>query len=186
MRTITLALAAAVAVTAAGCTKKQDPAPTAPPAATPAAPAPAAPAAKSDKGAPGAGDGSGKSIANAMALRPGASASFRAACSGAPIYVGPFTFTKSPEKLQLRAEVKGTSAQQICRGTAHFVDSAGGRPAVAGLPCVHDGKTETATIEHEYSPANGGSDVTPVYWELKNDEKKPEGCDTIDVKLTLL
>lgn len=185
MRTITLALAAAVAVTAAGCTKKEEPVPTSP-GSTPAAPAPAAPAAKSDKGAPGAGDRSGKSIANAMALRPGAPTTLRAACSGAPVYVGPFTFTKSPTKLELRAEVKGTSAAQICRGAAHFVDSAGGRPQVAGLPCVHDGKTETATIEHEYSPANGGSDVTPVYWELKNDEKKPEGCDTIDVKLTLL
>lgn len=183
MRIITLT-AVAVALTAAGCTKKQEPVP--PPAATPASPAPAAPAAKSDKGAPGAGDRSGKSIANAMALRPGAPTTLRAACSGAPVYVGPFTFTKSPTKLELRAEVKGTSAAQICRGAAHFVDSAGGRPQTAGLPCVQDGKTVTATIEHEYSPHNGGSDVTPLYWELKNDEKKPEGCDTIDVKLTLL
>ncbi|MBK6465394.1 MAG: hypothetical protein IPF92_30975 [Myxococcales bacterium] len=183
MRILTLALAAAVAMTAAGCTKKQDPPP--PPAATPAAPAPAAPAAKSDKGAPGAGDRSGKSIANAMALRPGAPTTLRAACSGAPVYVGPFTFAKSPTKLELRAEVKGTSAAQICRGTAHFVDSAGKRPQTAALPCVQDGKPVTVTIEHEYSPHNGGSDVTPLYWELKNDEKKPEGCDTIDVKLTL-
>lgn len=185
MRTMTLALAAAVAVTAAACTKK-DPPPAPTPAPPPAAPASAAPAAKSDKGAPGAGDRSGKSIANAMALRPGAPLSFRASCSGAPLYVGPFTFTKSPEKLQIRAEVTGTSKEQICWGVAHFVDGAGARPSVAGLPCVENGQPHSTTLEYEYSPHNGGSDVTPIYWELKSDEKKPEGCHTVDVKLSLM
>ncbi len=181
-----LLLAAITAAMSIGCKNKEPPAPA--PAPLPAAPAPAsaAPAAKSDKGAPGAGDRSGKSIANAMALRPGVPLSFRAPCSGAPLYVGPFTFTKSPEKLQVRAEVTGTSTEQICWGTAHFVDNVGARPVVAGLPCVEGGKPHTVTLEHEYSPHNGGSDVTPVYWELKNDEKKPEGCHTVDVKLTLL
>lgn len=159
-----------------GCNKKEPPAP--PPVAS-AAPAPAA------SGAPGAGDRSGKSIANAMPVVRGTPTKFRLPCSGAGVFVGPFAFTKSPEILSLRAEIKGTTGEQVCRGEAHFVDGAGGKPAVAGLPCVEGGNPAAVTLTHEHSPHNGGNDANPVFWHLRGGDPLPDGCGTLDVTLTL-
>lgn len=152
-----------------------------PPPSRGAAPS-AAPAASA--GAPGAGDRSGSSIANAKALLPRAPVTFTVPCDGSPVYVGPFTLARDPERVVVRAEAKGTSKAQVCVTDAHWVDAKGGNPSIAGIPCVEDGRTEKATLSYEYSPGNGGASVNPVYWRIKLDGPKTAGCDTVQVTLS--
>jgi hypothetical protein len=153
------------------------------PPPTPKSAPSAAPAASG--GAPGAGDRSGSSIANAKALVKGTPTTFTVPCDGSAVYVGPFTLTRDPEKLAVRAEAKGTSKAQVCMPDGHWVDAKGGNPSIASVPCVEDGKPAQTTLQYEYSPGNGGSNVTPVYWRIKHESAKPAGCDTITVTLTL-
>lgn len=135
-------------------------------------------------GAPGAGDRSGSSIANAKPLLKGTPTTFTIPCNGTPVYVGPFTLSRDPEKLVIRAEAKGTSANQVCTSDGHFVDAKDANPTVSSIPCVEGGKAQQAKLEYEYSPGNGGSGMTPVYWRVKSDGAKPAGCDTVVVTLS--
>lgn len=135
-------------------------------------------------GAPGAGDRSGKSIANARALVAGTPTVFQVPCTGEKVYVGPFTMRHDPERLVVRASVKGTSASQVCIHEGHWVDARGEHPAIAGLPCVEGAAATETKLEYEYSPGNGGSSMTPVYWQVRHSEPKP-ACETVTVTLSL-
>lgn len=135
-------------------------------------------------GAPGAGDRSGTSIANAKALTRGTPTTFTVPCNGAAVYVGPFALTRDPEKLVINADVKGTTNAQVCISSGHFVDAKDAHTGVAGIPCVEQGKPGSAKLVYEYSPGNGGNGATPVYWSVKHDEVKPPSCDTVTVTLT--
>ncbi|MBS2020654.1 MAG: hypothetical protein JST00_47815 [Deltaproteobacteria bacterium] len=134
-------------------------------------------------GAPGAGDRSGTSIANAKPVVPGVPTTFTLPCNASAVYVGPFSMSKDPETLVVNAEVKGTTKSQVCVVEGHWVDAKGGNPAIAGLPCVEGGVAQKTTLAYEYSPGNGGSGVNPVYWRIKLDAAKPAGCDTVEITL---
>lgn len=151
---------------------------------SPPPPKSAAPPASASAVAPGAGDRSGTSIANAKALVRGTPTTFTVPCTGAAVYVGPFTLAHDPQKLVLQAEVKGTGKGQVCTPDGQFVDAKDQSPRVAGLPCVEEGKAQAVKLEYEYSPGNGGNAANPVYWRVKQESAKPAGCETVTVTLT--
>lgn len=135
------------------------------------------------QGTDGGGDGSGTSIANARALRKGAPATFTLACS-ATVYVGPFRFTKDPEKLVLQGKAKNSSTAQICVG-GEWLDGTGKVLGPSGIGCADGKAAAEGKPELEYSPGNGGNGANPVYLALKFGEPKPPGCPSIDVALSL-
>lgn len=163
----------------AGCTKDAP----APPKEKPTTAATAAPKVTAAQGTDGGGDGSGTSMANARALQKGAPATFTLTCS-ATVYVGPFRFTKDPEKLLIQGKTKNASTAQICVG-GEWLDGAGKVIGPSGIGCA-DGKAAAAgNPELEYSPGNGGNGANPVYLALRFSEPKPAGCPSIDVTLSL-
>jgi len=134
--------------------------------------------------APGAGDKSGTSSANAKALEKGKPVDLVVPCKG-KTYVGPFTFSKDPSKLQIAVELKNESSQdQICAG-GWWVDGAETFVENARIGCVEKALPRKETFSAEYSPHNGGSSANPVFLKLGFDEDQPDGCQSIKVKLSL-
>jgi hypothetical protein len=135
-------------------------------------------------GAPGAGDKSGSSSANAKELVKGKPVEVSVPCKGR-VYFGPFTFSKDPSKIELSAELVNDSSQdQICAG-GWWVDGAERFVENARIGCVEKKLPRKDTFAAEYSPHNGGSNANPIYLQLGFDEDQPDGCQSIRVKLNV-
>ncbi len=181
-RTIIVTLAPLLlALCLEGCTKDAPPPPTDKPSTT--ATATTARSVSAAQGTDGGGDGSGSSLANAKALQKGAPATFTLTCS-ATVYIGPFRFTKDPEKLVIQGKGKNSSAAQICVG-GEWLDGSGKVIGPSGIGCADGKGAAEGKPEIEYSPGNGGSGANPVYLALKFSDPKPAGCPSIDVTLSL-
>lgn len=167
----------------AACSKDPPPTPSAPPTevkpvAAPAAEKPAAPA-----GAPGAGDFSGSSIANAKALKPGVPLAVTLPCSGS-VFVGPFTFNKDPERVLIQTLGRSNSGGQECLGGS-WQDKSGTFLETAGFGCPEGTNTSPGTAQFDYSPGNGGHGANPVFLELKAPDGLAADCKPPTVTLTL-
>jgi hypothetical protein len=138
----------------------------------------AEPAAKT-RSAPGAGDKSGKDVANASALEPGKPASFDLAC-GATRWFGPFSFQGDKDTLKIAAEATAVK-DQACVG-GDWRTSSGEFVAVSGVGCSDGGRVSKQTLTIDFDPKSGGNDKNPVFLRIGM-EKDVVGC--ADAKVTL-
>lgn len=175
VRRIHLALTAALTLTCALSSACKKPAPSSSEKTS------AAPAAKST--ASGTGDKSGKSLSNAKALTKGAGDTVTLPCD-ARVFYGPFAFSKSPEVLTLHGSATSPDGNQVCIG-GEWVDSAGKFVAVAGIGCPEGSAATEQDQTLEYSPHNGGSGASPVFYVLKGAEKHGTTCPAARVTLSM-
>lgn len=131
----------------------------------------------------GAGDKSGKSIADARPLGKTASGPVTVPCDGT-VYYGPFVFSKSPETLTIHATAKSPSGTQVCVG-GEWVDAHGKFLETGGVGCVEQAFVVETDIAFEYSPHNGGHGERAVYYALKLADTRPAGCKSATVSFTL-
>lgn len=106
----------------------------------------------------------GTSIASATPLPVGAKVEGTLAC-GQKAYVGPFEFTKDPETIEIKASIRTVAASGQACGGGHSVDKTGQPVATLGFGCSTGGPHEEV-VSLQYSPGNGGSGATPVYFEV--------------------
>lgn len=132
------------------------------------------------KGAAGAGDKSGKDVANALPLAKDKPASFELDCKKA-VFVGPFAFAGDKDTLKLRGEAKSQKGPQSCIGGS-WVDEKGESVAVSGLGCAEGDKTITGEPTLEFDPKTGGNGQRTVFLKLNADENT---CAPVSIKLTL-
>lgn len=179
-RTVALAgvLAFSLAVLACAKEPRKEERPGA--AASPARAAAAPPAAS---GAPGAGDKTGSSLANARALTQGSPVTFELPCD-APVVLGPFRFTRDPEKLAVHARARSLQGEQICVGGS-WVKATGAPAGGAGVGCPEGPHEAIQDVEYEYSPGNGGNDGNPVFLRFAHEPPRPKGCATVSLTLAL-
>jgi len=143
----------------------------------------AAPSAAALAVAPGAGDKSGTSISNAMAVEPGKTATGLFPCGGS-LVMGPFSFTQEPTKVRLNVTAKNTSTNQACLGGS-WVDGKGKFISVAGIGCLDPGTSHEATVEIEYSPNSGGINANPMYLDLRYGQATPPNCKPLPLEIRL-
>lgn len=101
----------------------------------------------------------------------------------AHFYVGPFRFNASGESALIHSSTRSVSGAQACGLLAAWVSGEDREVAVAGVGCPEGAAPAEMDITYEYSPANGGNDVNPVY--LRFHREDPADCAPLALTLTL-
>ncbi len=114
-----------------------------------------------EKGAEGAGDKSGKDVANASPLSKAAPASFTLKC-GESRFFGPFHFHSDQEDLEIAGEIASESGEQTC-GAGDWKNSRNQFLAVTGLPCTEGKEPVKGKLKISYDPKSGGMSANPVF-----------------------
>lgn len=132
------------------------------------------------KGAAGAGDKSGKDVANAQSLTKEKPTSFDLGCKQA-VFVGPFVFVGAKDALKVRGEAKSKKGDQACVGGA-WVDEKGEFIATSGIGCAEGDKASNGEPVLEFDPQAGGNDHRTVFLKVSMEESV---CADVSVKLSL-
>jgi len=114
-----------------------------------------------DKGAEGAGDKSGKDVANAAPLSKASPASFTLKC-GESRFFGPFHFHSDKEELEIAGQITSESGEQTC-GAGDCKNSRNQFLAVTGLPCIEGKEPAKGKLSILYDPKSGGMGANPVF-----------------------